>query len=234
MRVTELYLPSLTILSALSLIVILGCDASDGPIRNGAKLRAKNCERAGVTVQALKACKETEEGYKRVMEPIWAQEEREEIAVFNAALRALPARSIPKDRYEPISLEVLNSKYKCCFLEFTDATESPKHALFGKRFVVQGMIVYFPTDLKEQQEDHIWLQMQDAVDEKNTWHLDADVESLKRQERTFIKSQCKVPFTFDGCPGQFFGVIERVQHGELEVLGLQIEYMTLSPREPKN
>lgn len=72
MIVTKLHLPLLMILAILP-IGIWECDASDGRIKNGAKLRVKTCERAGYTSQALKACKETEEGYKRAMEPIWTK-----------------------------------------------------------------------------------------------------------------------------------------------------------------
>ena len=166
------------------------------------------------------------------MEPIRARQSREEVADFNAALQAVPLRSIPKDRYETIALDVLNSKHHCCILDYTDPTEAPKHPLFGKHFVVDAKIMYFPTDFDARDEEHIWLEMQDTVDHKTAWHLDADFESLNREERSIIRSQCKVPYTLDGCVGQFFGVIGRIQRGKLKVLGLQIEYMKLSPREP--
>lgn len=145
------------------------------------------------------------------MEPIRARQSREEVADFNAALQAVPLRSIPKDRYETIALDVLNSKHHCCILDYTDPTEAPKHPLFGKHFVVDAKIMYFPTDFDARDEEHIWLEMQDTVDRKTTWHLDADFESLNREERSIIRSQCKVPYTLDGCVGQFFGVIGRIQ-----------------------
>lgn len=189
----------MTILAALCVWTVVGCEPSDCPVKDCKALRAKNCEQAGVTGEALKACKETEQGYKRVMEPTWAQKEREEMAAFNAALQALPARTIPRNRYESTSLGLLNSKYECCFSAFTDATEALKHPLYGKRLHVQGKII----SSKERGESEFWVEAQDTADEKNVWHLDVDIESLTRQERSFIKSQCNVPLTLEGCAGKF-------------------------------
>jgi hypothetical protein len=188
-----------------------------------------------VTGGELKACTSTDEGYERIMGPIRAQHEREQVAAFNAALRALPSRSIPKDRYETVSLEVLK-KNKCCLNDYTDAIEAPKHPLFGKRFVVQGRIVYFPRDLEEKMEEHQWLELRDATNQEDTWQLEVDLESLSRAERSLIRANC----AFAHCVGEFYGVIGQVEKGgALEVLhglqarGLQIEYMELSPWELK-
>lgn len=175
--------------------------------------------------EVVRECRRSQEDFNRIMEPIRARQHREEGADFNAALQA--------DRYETISLEVLNLKHHCCMLDYTDATEAPEHPLFGKHFVVDAHIMYFPTDFDARDTEHIGLEMQDAVDHKNTWHLDADFESLSREERAFIRSQCKVPYTPYGCAGQFFGVIGRIERGNLEVLGLQIEYLMLRPRDLK-
>lgn len=161
------------------------------------------------------------------------EEERQEVGLFNTELKALPTRTLPKDRYEPISLEVLNSTYKCCFLEFVDEAEVRKHALYGKRLVMQGMLLYRPTDFENREEETSWLELQNTNDDKNMWHVDADL-ALDREERAFIKSHCKVPLTLDGCAGQFYGVIGRIAHYRgLEVLGLHIEYMTAYPRKLK-
>lgn len=168
------------------------------------------------------------------MKPIRVQREREEDTAFNTALLTLPSRSIPKDRYETVSLEVLK-KNKCCFLDYTTAIEAPKHPLFGKRFVVHGRIIYFPTDLEEKGVEHQWLELRDATNQKDTWQLEADLGSLRREERALIRANC----AFAHCVGEFFGVIDRLEKsGELEAhglqsLGLQIEYMELSPREIK-
>ena len=207
----------------------MGCDVSDGVSKDRAKLRAQNCQQAGATGDELKACTSTDEGYERIMGPIRVQRGREKAAAFNAALLGLPSRSIPKDRYETVSLEVLK-KNKCCFLDFTNAIEAPKHPLFGKRFVAQGRIVYFLADLEEKTGEHQWLELRDATNQKDAWQLEADLESLSRAERALIRAKC----AFDHCVAEFFGVIGPLEKGRgLEVLGLQIEYMELSPREAK-
>ncbi len=207
------------------LMVVMGCDSSDGQ----AILYAKSCQEAGVTGDELKACTSSNEGYRRVMEPITARHEREEVLVFNTSLRALPSRSIPKERYEIVSLEVLK-KYKCCFGDFTDAVEAPRHPLFGKRLVVQGRIVYLPTDYENKNDEHQWLELQDSTKQEFTWQLEADLESLSREERAYIRANCAI----DDCTGKFYGVIGRLLKARgLEVLGLQIEHIELSPRELK-
>lgn len=220
-------LPIAVILTACCVALLVWCSDPQ------ADQRARFCKRAGMKPEVVRECGRSQEDFNRIMEPIRARQHREEGADFNAALQAVPLRSIPKDRYETISLEVLNSKHHCCMLDYTDATEAPKHPLFGKHFIVDANIMYFPTDFDTRDTEHIGLEMQDAVHEKNTWHLDADFESLSREERAFIRSQCKVPYTPDGCAGQFFGVIGRIERGNLEVLGLQIEYLMLSPRDLK-
>ena len=216
------------LLTACCLVLLAGC--SDPK----ADQRASLCKGWGVTGDELKTCTSTDEGYERIMGPIRAQREQEQVEAFNAALRALPSRSIPKDRYETVSLEVLK-KNKCCLLDYTNAIEAPKHPLFGKRFVVQGSIVYFPTDLEEKREEHQWLELRDATNQKDTWQLEADLGSLSREERALIRANC----AFNHCTGEFLGVIGRIEKaGELEAhglqsRGLQIEYMELSPRELK-
>lgn len=223
-----------TIFAVSCLVVVMGCDLSDGVTKSREKHRTQSCQEAGATGGELKACTSTDEGYERIMGPIRAQREREQVDAFNAALRALPSRSIPKDRYETVSLEVLK-KNKCCLLDYTNAIEAPKHPLFGKRFVVQGSIVYFPTDLEEKREEHQWLELRDATNQKDTWQLEADLGSLSREERALIRANC----AFNHCTGEFLGVIGRIEKaGELEAhglqsRGLQIEYMELSPRELK-
>lgn len=224
------------VLAVLYLVVGIGCDPSDGNIKNGANVRARSCQQAGVTGDELKACTSTEEGYRRIMEPVRMRQEGEEAATYNAALQALPSRTIPKDRYEAVSLDVLK-KNKCCLLDYTNAGEVSKHPLFGKQFVVQGRIVYFPANLEEKTGERQWLELWDATNQKYAWQLEVDLGSLSRAERALIRAKC----AFAHCDGEFFGVIGPLEKaGELEAhglqsRGLQIEYyMELSPREPKN
>jgi hypothetical protein len=213
----------------------MGCDLSDGVTQSRTKLRAQSCQEAGATGSELKACTSTDEGYERIMGPVLAQHDREQVAAFNAALRALPSRSIPKDRYETVSLDVLK-KNKCCLLDYTNAVEVSNHPLFGKQFVVQGRIVYFPANLEEKTVERQWLELWDATNQKYTWQLEVDLGSLSRAERALIRAKC----AFAHCDGEFFGVIGPLEKaGELEAhglqsRGLQIEYMKLSPMEPKN
>jgi len=206
------------LLTACCLALLAGCSDPE------ADQRASLCKGWGVTGDELKACTSSDEGYRRIMEPIRARQ----VAAFNADLRALPSRNIPKERYETVSLEILK-KHNCCFGDFTDAIEAPKHPLFVKRFVVQGRIVYHPTDFEEKMNEHQWLELRDATNQKDTL-LEADLESLSREERALIRASC----AFNDCIGEFIGVIGRlVKAGGLEFLGLQIEYMELSPREVK-
>jgi hypothetical protein len=191
------------LLTACCLVLLAGCSDPE------TNQRAILCKRAGVTGDALKTCTSTDEGYERIMGPIRAQREQEQVAAFNAALQALPSRSIPKGRYETVSLEVLK-KNKCCLGDYTDAIEAPKHPLFGKRFVVQGRIAYFPTDLEEKTEEHQWLELRDSTNQKDTWQLEVDLESLSRAERSLIRAHC----AFADCVGEFFGVIGRVESRE--------------------
>jgi len=161
------------------------------------------------------ACRQNWDEYNRVTGPIRARQEREEVAAFNAALHALPLRTIPKDRYEAISLEVLNAQHKCCFLEYTNAIEAPKHALFGKRFRMRGKLTYHPIDYDDKMEEYLSLETKDATNALNTWYLDVDAESLSREEREFIRAHCKFLFAFDECIGEFFGAIGRIERGEI-------------------
>jgi hypothetical protein len=216
-------------LAASCLVVAIGCDASEGTFKNDGKVRVRNCQQAGVTGDELKVCSSTDDGYKRIMEPIRARREGEEAAAYNKAIQALPSRTIPKDRYESISLEVLK-KNKCCIGEFTDAIEAPKHTLYGKRLSVKGRMVYFPPDYENKSDEHQWLELQDTTSQKDAWQLEADIESLSREERAHIRANCH----FDDCSGKFYGVIGRlVKTRGLEVLGLQVEHIELSPREAK-
>lgn len=217
------------LLIAYCLVALLACDASDGFTKDGTKLRAKRCEQAGVKGEALKTCKGTEEAYKRVMAPIWAKEEREEVAIFNAALRALSARTIPRDRYEQSSLEDLNKLYPD--LDSVEQSQMSKHPLFGKRFRVQGIVGYHSIDFKNEHPEGVYFYAEDASDPNNHWDMAVDIESLGRDERAFIKNQCRL---IDECSGEVFGVIGVIGEGEfLQSLGMQIEYMEISPRQPQ-
>jgi hypothetical protein len=215
---------------SIRIILIISClSLINGCSDPQAKERARLCENAGVTADLVKECRRSWEDYNRIMEPISKQEEREGIAVFNAALSALPTHTIPKDRYDHISLEKLNKEYSG--LESVEESEMPKHPLFGKRFRVQGRIGYHPTDFKELMAEHVSFEAEDASDSRNTWSVEADLESLKREERAFIKNHCE--YLFDGCHGQIFGVMGPVQRGQLQSLGLRIEYLDISQRGPK-
>lgn len=214
------------ILTACGLAFLVGCSDPQ------AEQRATICKGQGVTGDSSKACGRSQEEYKQIMGPIMAQQEREEVAAFNAGLQTLPSRIIPKDRYEAISLEDLKSKHKCCFLDFTDATKAPKHPLFGKRYRIKGRISFSPTDFESKMVESLSLEVQDHANRENIW-LDVDIESLSREERALIRAQCKAVSLFDDCAGEFFGVIGRVKSGDLEVIGLQIEYLEMIPRETK-
>jgi hypothetical protein len=188
---------------------LMGCDASDGKIKNEAILRGTSCQEAGVTGNALKACTDTEEGYRQIMESIHVTHESE--------------RSLFKGRYERVSLDVLREG-ECCFAHFTDATDAPKHPLYGKRLMLEGHIVYIPLNHERRENAHQWLDVRDAT-HVTTGQVDADIESLSREERAHIRANC----AGIACNGRFYGVIERIEAGEgPEVLGLQIEYMELS------
>lgn len=203
------------LLTASCLVLVAGCSDPQ------ADMRAKLCKEAGVTTDLVKECKRSEVEYNRIMEPIRARQEREEIAVFNATLHALPSRIVPKDRYESISLEKLNKEHSG--LDLIEESKMAQHVLFGKRFRVRGEIRYHPTDYENKLEDHLSL-----MDETNGY-LNVDTESLSREERAFVRNQCN----FDACQGEFFGVMGVARRDQVQSLGLQIEYMKISPRELK-
>jgi len=163
------------------------------------------------------------------MEPIRARQEREEIAKFNAALDALPLRTIVKDQYESTTLEKLNKEHRD--LDFIEESKMSKHPLFGKRFRVKGEVTYHPTDSENQFSERVALESSDSTDKNNMWSINADLETLNRAERAFVKNECR--FLFEPCHGEFFGVIGPTQWGEVQYLGLQIEYMELSRRGAK-
>jgi hypothetical protein len=195
------------------LLLLIGCEASEGKIKSEAQLRDKSCQEAGVTGNELKACTSTEEGYRQVMESITARYEGERLA-----------RSLSKDRYEAVSLDVLRES-GCCFSHFTDATDAPKHPLFGKRLMMAGHIVYIPINHEEKKDAHQWLEVRDAT-HLTPGQVDADIESLNREERAHIRAHC----TGAACTGKFYGVIGRIEEARgLEVLGLHIEHMELNP-----
>lgn len=160
-----------------------------------------------------------------------ARQERKEIAEFNAALQSLPSRNIPENRYKGISPETLNKEQSG--LGSSEESKTPTHRLFGKRFRVKGVVGYHPINFKNELPERVSLESWDANDPKNTWGLEADLESLGREERAFIRNQCEY-LSLNSCPGEFFGVIGIIRRGEfLESLGMQIEYIELSPREVK-
>ncbi len=209
---------------------ILGCDPSDCLVEGCKELRTKNCERAGATGAALKACRDTEQGYNRLMEPIWANQDREEIAEFNAALRSLPARTIPEAQYQTISLKELDNELEK--LEMIEDSKWSKHPLFRKRFRVEGEIEFHPTNFESKLAEHITLGMTEVLNgSTDFWQIEANAESLSKQERAFIKNQCISILEF--CRSEVFGVIGVPTRDQVASPGLQIEYMKISPREPK-
>lgn len=207
-------------------VVVMGCDGSDGMIKNRTKLRAQSCQQAGVTGDELKTCISTDQGYRRIMEPIWARQEREEIAAFNAALHALPSLTIPKERYEMTSLIELSKELDR--LEMTDVSKWSKHPLFGKRFRMDAEVQFHPTDFESKLLEHTTLSKSDAT---STWQVEADTESLSREERTFVKDQCEP--LFEACHGEIYGLIGIITRDHMPALGIQIEHMEITPREPK-
>lgn len=210
-------------LTACSLIMLGGCSDPQ------AEQRAKICKGAGVTGELLKACRGSWKEYNRIMEPIRSQREKNEMQEFYRALKALPERTIPKDRYETVSLEKLNKEHGD--LDLLEESKMSKHALFGKRFKVEGRIVYHPTDFEAKLDQRFFLEKKDASDHMNTWSVAADLESLGREERAFIKTHCE--YLLDDCQGEFWGTIGPIEGDGFRSLGLQIEYMEIILRDAK-
>lgn len=217
---------ALTVLAVFIFTFLAGC--SDPR----ADQRAQLCKGAGLSADVVQECRRSQEDYNRIMEPIRARQAHKEAEVFNAAVNALPSSTVQESKYQRISIEELNNRHQCCFLTFTDARGATEHPLFGKRYSVFGKIRYHEKDSEGKPNDSISIEASDNRDRLNTWHLDADIESLDREERTLIRSHCVFLYTFDDCTDEFFGVIGRIERGAVEVLGLQVEHMRLMPRRP--
>lgn len=202
-------------LISCGLVLLVGCSDPQG------EQRVAICKAAGVAGDLLKTCKRSWLEYNRIMEPISAQRDREEVAAFNEVLHALPSRTAPKEMYETISLEKLNKEDSDS--DVIKESQIPLHPLFGKRFRVHGEIHYHPTDRENKMEGYISLE-----DETNGF-FDVDIESLSREERAFIETECE----FDGCRGEFFGVMGVIHRDRLESLGLRIEYVQIDQRDLK-
>jgi hypothetical protein len=126
----------------------------------------------------------------------------------------------------------LNTVYHCCFLNFVDDIEKIKNnALYGKRFVVEGKINFWPRDKESKDSyEHFSVDLQDSTDIKNTWRLDVDVESLSREPRRFVKENCDA--YFGHCQGRAFGVIgilEKENSYSISTLGMRIEHIEFLP-----
>lgn len=192
--------------------------------------RIRLCKGAGVSEQLVKECGRSWEDYNRIMLPVRERAEREEVESFNAALGALPSYSSSLHTYEKVAIEDLSKKYD--ELDLIEESEIPKHPLFQKHLRIEGTISYKPGNKDSQYDspERITLEYEDRNDENNTWTLNADIESLKREERFFVREHCAS--LFEACQGEFFGVIDSVHIGQLQYLGLRIEYLKIRPREP--
>lgn len=208
------------LLTACCLALLAGCSDPE------ADQRATLCKGAGVTQDLLKACKRSWEEYNRIMEPIRARREREDIAAFNASLHALPSRTIPKDRYDALSLIELSKELDHLYLN--EESKWSKHPLFGKRLRMDAKVQFHPTNFEDKLSEHTTLRKDDA---KTTWQIEADTESLSREERAFIKDQCE--YLLEACHAEIYGLIGVVTRDQLPSPGVQIEYMEISPRDPK-
>jgi hypothetical protein len=191
-----------------------------------AENRARLCKGAGVSADLIKECRQSGEDYKRIMEPITAQRERLEIAEFNKTLKSLPTRSFNKDQYETTSLVELSKVLDR--LTLGEETRWNEHHPFGRRLKVHGELRFHATDFENKLAEHTTLSQEDL---QTSWQIEADLESLTREERGFVRTMCG--FLSDPCVGEFFGLIEIVTRDKLPTPGLQIEYMEIKPRKQK-
>lgn len=207
----------------LHILVLLG-GCSDEQTKD----RIRLCKGAGASEQLVKECGRSWEDYNRIMLPIRERTEREEVESFNTALRALPSPSISISTYEKVSIEELNKKYEG--YDLIEESEIPKHPLFQKRLRIEATVAYHPAnnDAQYASFERITLEHEDRDDANNTWTLNADINSLNREERFFVREHCA--YLFEACQGEFFGVIDSVHIGQLQYLGLRIEYFKLRPR----
>lgn len=204
-----------------------GCDAPDWLSKYREYQRAKDCEKAGATGEQLDVCKATTEGYKKIVTVMKQKRQAQKAAAFNTATKTLMPRAILKSTYEAISLDVLNVEHRCCSIDYASNPEVPQHPLFGKRLRIRGELRYHPTNFNSRTES--FLSVAKELDQSTPGYLDVDIESLGREERAFIRANCA-----EGCLGEFFGTIGRIERGGQEILGLQIEHMELSEEPVKS
>lgn len=195
-----------------------------------AERRISFCKNLGVTeASALEACEKSRETQMQIIGPMLEARRKREILSYNEKIKefeALSTRDVDKKQYRRTSIRELNVTYDCCFLTFGDIRELEKHALYGKRFAVEGEINFWPRD--PESGESFSVDLKDVDDPNNTWRIDVDIESLNREQRRFIRQNCNA--YLGHCKGLIYGVIgllEKDLGGASGDLGMQIEYIDL-------
>ena len=174
----------LTVTGLPRIILTIGClAASPGCSDPEADYRARICKEEGVPEVSIQACKLSRDEFSRIMEPIRVRQEQEFTALFNTAVSLLQTRKIPKDQYVDVSFMQLSSDVDQ--LHQLEESKWLQHPLFGKHIRIKAWIKFSPIDLEESrlfESTRLWIE--------DSAPVDADIESLSREERAFIKNQC--------------------------------------------
>ena len=204
------------------------CGCSD----QEAQRRESTCKNLGVTEEIdLKACRRSVEEKNRVIRPLLEVRRKNDLIRYNDQVpkfNALPLEREEDRRYVEMTIEEMNRQHHCCSLKFINDSEAKNHALYGKRFVVEGVLKWWPRD--QGADERFSLEERDRSDAKNTWVIDADIESLPRNQRNFLRSNCNA--FFSECKARAFGIIgvlDRRISEETGILGMQIERVQLLP-----